>query len=180
MKRLSDSQLMKKLKPHLRIQLKYKLRTNLTKWLWKDLFLNSHKEFRHPKHLLYFRKMEPELFLPKKHPPEAAEQQEPLLPRPSLIEKWEIPPLRRNPYVRNISSLLLEHKMQLNPEQAEDEPRTGDLEERGRSMIRTSDIIEARLSRTLLVQEEDKSEVEEMWKETKERTVSPVRQNPVD
>jgi hypothetical protein len=119
----------------------------------------------------------PELFSLKKHPPEAAEQREPPPPRPLLIE---ISPLRRNPHVRNISSLLLEHKMQLNPEQPEDEPRTGDLEERGRPMIRTSDPIEARLSSTFLVQEKDKAEAKKVRKETKERMVSPVGQNLVD
>lgn len=106
-------------------------------------------------------------------------QQELAPPQPEIINQRDISPLRRNPQIRDITSLLAEYKADSKPEKpAEEEEHEPDLrEERGRSMIRTSDLIEARLSWKSRLNEEETSRQEMALKE---RTVSPLSRNLVD
>jgi hypothetical protein len=136
-----------------------------------------------------------ESFSPLPLPPVAftvTKQQEPVRPPsppppPPLTpkEERELSPLRRNPQIRNIASLLAEREeivisyTEEEEEEAQNVLKPNDREERGRSMVRTSDIIEARLSRISRVEETLKEEEEEQVQKDNERTVSPLRRNPI-
>ncbi|CZR58809.1 uncharacterized protein PAC_08701 [Phialocephala subalpina] len=96
--------------------------------------------------------LEPDLISPK---PELAqfvftepepEAHEP--PPPPSIEtgEREISPLRMNPQIRSITSLLAQHDAEKSVTEGPPEPEENERQQRGRSMIRTSDLIEARLS----------------------------------
>ncbi|KAF8855013.1 hypothetical protein BDZ45DRAFT_805330 [Acephala macrosclerotiorum] len=123
-----------------------------------------------------FSELEPEAHDPSPAPPSISSM---------VIEEREISPLRMNPQTRNINSLLAEREGEtVIAEPPEDDGR----QQRGRSMIRTSDLIEARLSaiaqsrRSQLALDtvEDEKEAPPNQVDSRDRTMSPLRLNPVD
>ncbi|KAH8668999.1 hypothetical protein BX600DRAFT_496981 [Xylariales sp. PMI_506] len=66
----------------------------------------------------------------------------------------ELSPLRRNPPEQSIAAVLAEDYPSIPDKPQLKEPEPGDREIRGRSMIRTSDIIEARLSAVVRLEKE--------------------------
>ncbi|KAF4629711.1 hypothetical protein G7Y89_g8435 [Cudoniella acicularis] len=113
---------------------------------------------------------------PPDSPPYIAAEQKATLPQDLSAHNMGLSPFGPNGRIRNITSLLAENETDFSFEKPTGEiTENGDREERGRSMIRTSDIIEARLSGLVLANEKRKAVEEE-----KERTVSPLRRNPVD
>lgn len=149
----------------------------------------------------------------------AFEEAEPLPPLPVLVERGDPSPLRQNSPFQPIGPLLEEDPADDSPEEpVEEAEEAEELEEaeesddrmtRGRSMIRMSDIIEARLSRVAQVRKEkemleEEEEDDEMVTEDEEvdspptspvaivissptdgpqmlrtSTLSPLRRNPV-
>ncbi|CAG8977495.1 hypothetical protein HYALB_00009328 [Hymenoscyphus albidus] len=113
-------------------------------------------------------------------------------PNPGAPDDRELSPLRRNPsQVRNITSLLAEQPLHINTSSSPPTaPPTASLPvpgtesethgERGRSMIRTSDIIEARLSWKSQLAKQDEEALKELDQEKRDRAKSPLRRNPVD
>jgi hypothetical protein len=93
---------------------------------------------------------------------------QPTLTNLAKDERREVSPLRMNPQIRNITSLLAErgaidilNEQNLDVEKLEVETESDDREERGRSMIRTSDLIEARSSIIARMREEDQKTKEQ-------------------
>jgi hypothetical protein len=124
---------------------------------------------------------DPETFSPDQLPPTAIEQQEISQPPTTSIERWELSPLGQNPQFRNINSFLnVQHETTANAEKSVNEAGADLREGRGRSMIRTSDIIEARLSGISWMKEKEELQEEDAGQDEKERTISPPMQNPVD
>jgi hypothetical protein len=103
-------------------------------------------------------------------------------PRPTVFtEERETSPLRMNPQIRNITSMLVEHEALPTPAALEtDEAEPEERQARGRSMLRTSDIISARLSSILQAKDTTNSTVEELTADERAQTLSPLRRNPVD
>lgn len=107
-------------------------------------------------------------------------------PTPQLVptENPETSPLRQNPQIRNITFLLAEKTLDSSPSPDSSSKFSPENERkaRGRSMIRTSDIIEARLSQV----NPPSPRLEPIPQQTgatkgsRDRTLSPLRQNPVD
>lgn len=91
----------------------------------------------------------------------------------------DISPLHHNPQIRNISSVLVERGFAVPIAQREepDQSRLTERGDRGRSMVRTSDLIEARLSYIAQMETMDEQAEEQLQKE---RMVSPLRRNPID
>ncbi|PMD29038.1 hypothetical protein L207DRAFT_574550 [Hyaloscypha variabilis F] len=102
-------------------------------------------------------------------------------PRPIVFtEERENSPLRMN-QIRNITSMLAEHETLPTPTALEtDEAEPDERQARGRSMLRTSDIISARLSSILQAKDTTNSTVEELTADERAQTLSPLRRNPVD
>jgi hypothetical protein len=124
---------------------------------------------------------ESETFSPKQPPPAAVEQRETSHPPATSIEQKELSPLRQNPQFRNIDSFLhVQRETTVNAEKLLNGAGADVGEGRGRSMTRTSDIIEARLSEITRMKEQEKLWEEDVDQEEKERTASPLRPNPVD
>jgi hypothetical protein len=101
-------------------------------------------------------------------------------PPHSRTEEKEILPLRMNRQIRNITSIIAEHEatselQEPNPEEVDD------CQARGRSMLRTSDIIEARLSAIIRTKYLPllNTAPKELSKEERDQTISPLRRNPV-
>jgi hypothetical protein len=115
---------------------------------------------------------------PKQLPP--AGERETSHPPTTSIEERELSPLRQNFHFRNITSFLqVEHETTVNAEIPINEAGADLREGRGRSMIRTSDIIKARLSGISRIKEQEKVQEEDARQEERERTVSLLRRNPV-
>jgi hypothetical protein len=117
----------------------------------------------------------------------------------------EASPLRRNPQTRHVSSLLAEHRAETQSDEpgadmeSKEEEEQDECAHRGRSMVRTSDIIQARLSRIAPKEqgeavEQEAMKVEPVPKNTPvveypaisgivaavqtDRMLSPLRRNP--
>jgi hypothetical protein len=88
---------------------------------------------------------EAELFSPKLHEQISTELQKQSLPQLEPTEQKNISLFRRIPQMRSITSLLTENEALASFSELE-VVEASDREERGRLMIRTLDIIEARLS----------------------------------
>jgi len=113
---------------------------------------------------------ETELFSPK--------MQKQSLPQLEPTEQKNISLFRRIPQMRSITSLLTENEA-LGSFSEPEVVEASDSEERGRSMIRTLDIIEARLS--VIARHKEPEAVPKIQRaRTRERTSSPLRRNPVD
>jgi hypothetical protein len=116
-----------------------------------------------------------------KQPSPAGEQRETSHPPTTSIEERELSPLRQSLQFRNVTSFLqVEHETTVNAEIPINEAGADIREGRGRSMIRTSDIINARLSGISRIKEQEKVQDEDARQEERERMVSPLRQNPVN
>jgi hypothetical protein len=85
-----------------------------------------------------------------------------------------------NLQIRNIISLLAEHEASSTSAPSIEEAELNERQARGRSMLRTSDIIEARLSAIAKSKETKNITIEELTNEERARTISPLRRNPVD
>jgi len=125
------------------------------------------------------------LFSPKAKMPESREPEQLLLsPLAPEVER-EILLLRMNPQIRNITAILAENEAFslptspiLETEIIEDEP--DERQARGRSMLRTSDIIEARLSSIFAAKEIKSTPTPNyLTDDERARTISPLRRNPV-
>ena len=125
--------------------------------------------------IIYLASAETKILSPTPDQSVAIEQRKPSPPQPTLISKRKISP-RRNPQIRNINSMLAEYETGFNLEMLTDEAGADDREKRGRSMIRTSDIIDSRLLGRAHKKEEEKA-TEQVGIEERERT---LRKNPVD
>ena len=126
--------------------------------------------------------VEPELFPPKEEEPEFSTQREQSPPPHSSAEGKDILPLRMNPKIRNITSIIAEHEATSEPQEPIPEEEVDDRQARGRSMLRTSDIIEARLSAIIRTKDLPllNTAPQELSKEGRDQTISPLRRNPFD
>jgi hypothetical protein len=126
--------------------------------------------------------VEPELFSPKQEEPEFSTQGEQPPPPHSSAEEKEILQLRMNPQIRNITSIIAEHEATSELQEPNSEEEVDDRQARGRSMLRTSDIIEARLSAIISTNDLPLLNIapQELSKEERDQTISPLRRNPVD
>ncbi|KAE9370055.1 hypothetical protein N431DRAFT_411139 [Stipitochalara longipes BDJ] len=130
--------------------------------------------------------VETELLYPdiQQQPPALVERNPEPLALPPAQER-ETSPLRINPQIRNITSMLAERKAvsistALVLETETNKAGLDERQARGRSMLRTSDIIEARLSSIPQVKEDKDAPIEEHTEEERARTISPLRRNPVE
>lgn len=126
--------------------------------------------------------VEPELFSPKQEELEFLTQREQSPPPHSPTEEKEILPLRMNRQIRNITSIIAEHEATSELQEPNPEEEVDDCQARGRSMLRTSDIIEARLSAIIRTKYLPllNTAPQELSKEERDQTISPLRRNPVD
>ncbi|KAH6666003.1 hypothetical protein B0J14DRAFT_568594 [Halenospora varia] len=116
---------------------------------------------------------------PVEQPSSSPQPHKSILSQPLAMERIELSLPREDSRIRNITSMLAEHENNLNLTTDSDEASADDRQERGRSMLRTSDIIEARLSR-IIRERDEKTAAEKAADEARERTTSPLRRNPVD
>jgi hypothetical protein len=122
-----------------------------------------------------------ELFSPKQLPPATVEQRETSQPPTTSIEQRKLSTLRQSIQFRKVDTFLqVEHETTANAEKSVNEAGADVREGRGRSLIRTSDIIEARLSGISRMKEQEELREEDAGQDEKERAGSPLRQNPVD
>lgn len=102
------------------------------------------------------------------------------LPSPSPpIKDQDVSLLPQNPQTRNITSILAEHEISIHDTESEEPDRSilTEHKERGRSMIRTSDLIETKLSYIAQIKAAEEQAEEQLQRE---QIVSPLRRNPVD
>jgi hypothetical protein len=138
-----------------------------------SLFLRESASDFHP-----IESIDPQLFSPQLQDQETARERESLpSPPTSSTEVREVSTLQINARIRNIISIPAEIS---SVSTTRDESGLKSRQQRGRSMLRTSDIIEARLSALLQAQKIKNNTAEELPNEQRARIISPLRCNPVN